>query len=383
MSSVAERVRMRRDELSASLTTLEQTLTQVNSDAKWVQRLNPILLAEAARLRQQLADQDGDPERTWEQLVGLSEKVERLAGEALQFVGGMGARTSGIDGGACDLADGLIAEVSPQLLTPYQPITLPSAGEYINVLSEVIRVRYPGQGVWDVPIVLHEFGHYLVARLRITRGGPGPATIIEEQRAEKPYLGYFAEELWADAFATYVGGPAYAASAITRFDPATASRDRKPTHPAPAKRAMAMFLALERLQAAWIQSRKAAGTLKPMIEAVRESWHEACAPFCGDGKADDGDSALAPLLAEKYLEILDREVVKTRFGNGKKAAQIRRSIVEGEARPTGISLVDALNGGWWARLEAEADGRYDKIPAIAAATEELCATILSGGGIGG
>ena len=99
------------------------------------------------------------------------------------------------------------------------------------------------------------------------------AARIAVERAKRPNLGNFAEELFADTFATYVGGPAYAYSCLLlRLNPTAAHGDVKPTHPASVKRAVAILTTLDALEAAHQRSGKAAGSLAPWVADLRAAW---------------------------------------------------------------------------------------------------------------
>ena len=198
-------------------------------------RLQFVVAKEVARLDEQLSRLSGH--RAEMGRAGQPGKApQRLAGETLAAVGGVSIRAAGLDGDTCDIADALITSISAQMTSGYDLVTVPSGSEFIDLMSDVIRVRYPGAGVWDLPLSLHEFGHFLVTHLPRSPE-PSVSTIVEQERAERPYRGFFAEELWADTFATYAGGPAYALSALERFDVVRPDDDEKPSHPSPMKRA--------------------------------------------------------------------------------------------------------------------------------------------------
>jgi hypothetical protein len=408
-----------RRELESSLQALSGTLAPLApQSAELVDRLRPIVTAEAARLRERLDRIDGDPSQQWPRLVALAADVERLAAEVLAFVGGVAARAAGLDGGLCDMADRLIDDTARQLLVNYHAITLPAAGEYIDVLSEVIRVRYPGRRIWDLPFALHELGHFLVTRFHPaggarqalaadaaeqTQADDTPARIIEREQivGERvvPYRRAFAEELWADTFATYVCGPAYALAALTRFDPATANSDRKPTHPAATMRAGAIFATLERSQEAWQRSGKAAGSLQPLIALATRVWQARLRAVGADAQADAQVAAQAiaqadaqpaaqadaqpaakmrregERLAVEFVGLLDRQSVASRYTNAREAGFVRGWLVEGGERPTQHSLLDVLNGAWWARCAPTQDGAAVALDQIEDAACTICANI--------
>jgi hypothetical protein len=369
-----EIVRVRRDTVAADLDRVDATLQSIEGPDSLVKRLQPIVHMEVERLRERLATLPDDASVAWPALIDIGNKAARVAAETLSFVGGVAARSAGLDRGSCDLADRLLAAVGTDLLEAYQPVTVPASGEYIDVLSDVIRVRYPGAGVWDLPVVLHEFGHYVEPRL----GRPdSPVTaIIRREADQRPFLGSFAGELWGDVFATYVAGPAYAFSCLSRFAPTTAHDDAKPTHPSPVKRAVAVFHALDATQAAWERGGRASGSLDPLAKSAREWWAGRLegAGVAAEPSAEERSYAVG--LAAEFVAVLDASAPAVRYDDATVAAAVRRSLADPAIpRPETVSIVDALNGGWWARHAAEAAGRADRVPAITKAVGEICAKI--------
>ena len=223
--------------------------------------MQPVVANEVARLRERLDTLPDGQSQPWSALAELERLTQLLASETLAVVGGISIRGTGLDPGADDLPEALLAAVARKMALGYEFITVPSGSEFIDVMSDVIRVRYPGTGVWDLPVVLHEFGHFLVDHLPRS-AEPSVSAIIERERAASPKRGYFAEELWADTFATYAGGPAYAFSAMIRLDVVSAAEDDPPSHPSAMKRVAAIQFTLDRSQAAWQRRRRAAGSLQ-------------------------------------------------------------------------------------------------------------------------
>lgn len=363
----------RRTQVRRVLDVLELALEQSSGtlETALVQSLTPIARSEIARVRQELCKIGSPDDDGWKELAALSEKVRRIADETLAFVGGLAARTAGLDRETCVLADELISAFATALQVGAQPVTLPSAGEYIDVLSEVIRVRFPGRGLWDLPIVLHEFGHLLAARFRSTRPGPVPSDIFAGERERKHYRGTFAEEYWADTFATYAGGPAYAFAALSRFEPARASFDQGVTHPAAVKRASAIFQTLEALQATWEKSDSSGGTLRPAIDRARDSWHAVLASAGVDPALEVEDLQLVGGLTTSFIAILEREHPGVRYANASRAAQVRRFLAGQGAQPDDCSLLDVLNGAWWLRSTMAPDVAFEQLTDIADAARSL------------
>jgi hypothetical protein len=346
----------RRKELSDFLRQIEGTVGPL---AGWadprISRLQPVVANEVARLRERLetlADGQGQP---WAALAELDRLTQLLASETLAVVGGISMRVTGVDSGAAELPEALLAAVAGNMALGYEFITVPSGSEFIDVMSDVIRVRYPGTGVWDLPVVLHEFGHFLVGHLPRS-AEPSVSAIIDRERTASPRRGYFADELWADTFAAYVGGPAYAFSAMIRFDVVGAAEDDPPSHPSAMKRVAAIRLTLGRSQAAWERRRRAAGSLEVPIASAEGLWRDRLRAVGVATEPDATDRAYAEDLAGQFIGILNRDWPRIRYDDTRHAAAIRQGLDDGQPElPQDAGLIDVLNGGWWARRNAEAE----------------------------
>jgi len=367
----------RRRELGSFLRRIEGTVPPSEAADSRLERLRIVVANEVARLREQLDTLPDAADPPWADLARLERLTQGLAAETLAVVGGISLRASGLDGDAGDLAEALLARVAGAMALGYTFITVPSGSEFIDLMSDVIRVRYPGTGVWDLPVTLHEFGHFLVAHLPRS-AEPSVWTVVARERAISPRRGYFADELWADTFAAYVGGPAYAYSAMVRFDPVSAAEDDTPYHPSAMKRIAAILLTLGRSQAAWQRRKRFSGSLQEPITLARELWHSRLTAAGVTARPSTKDLEYAEGIAGEFLAILDRDCPGIRYGDAQRAAAIRQSLEDGQPQlPPGAGLVDVLNGGWWARRQAEAGLR--DIAVITEQIGQMCARVVGHG----
>jgi hypothetical protein len=346
----------RRKELSDFLSQIESTAGRL---AGWadprMSRLQPVVANEVARLRERLETLPDAQGRPWPALAELERLTQSLASETLAVVGGISMRVAGVASGADELPEALLASVARNMALGYEFITVPSGSEFIDVMSDVIRVRYPGTGVWDLPVALHEFGHFLATHLPRS-AEPSVSAIIDRGCSASPRRGYFADELWADTFAAYVGGPAYAFSAMTRFDVVGAAEDDLPSHPSAMKRAAAIRLTLGHSQAAWQRRRRAAGSLEVPIASAEGLWRDRLRAAGVTTEPDPADRTYAEDLAGQFIGILSRDWPGIRYDDTQHAAAIRQGLDEGQPElPQDAGLIDVLNGGWWARRNAEAE----------------------------
>jgi hypothetical protein len=367
----------RRRELGGFLRRIEGTVNPgAVTDAR-LGRLRPVIANEAARLRERLDTLPDAAQPPWTELAEIENLTRRLAEETLAVIGGISLRAGGLDVDAVDLPKALLARVAGAMALGDTFITVPSGSEFIDLMSDVIRVRYPGTGVWDLPVILHEFGHFLVRHLPRS-AEPSVWAVIERERGVKPRCGYFADELWADTFAAYVGGPAYAFSALVRFDPASAAKDFAPYHPSAVKRAAAVLITLGRSQLAWKRRQRFAGSLAEPIALARDLWQARLAAAGVTTEPDAEALAYAEGITAEFLAILDRDWPRIRYDDAQRAAAIRQGLDSGRPDlPTGAGLIDVMNGGWWARRKAEAALR--DTGALAEQVGDLCARVVGHG----
>src|SRR6266566_3323148 len=338
-------------------------------------RLQPVVANEVARLRERLETLPDGQGQPWAALAELERLTQLLASETLAVVGGISMRVRGLDSEAGELPEALLAAVAGSMALGYEFITVPSGSEFIDVMSDVIRVRYPGAGVWDLPVVLHEFGHFLVGHLPRS-AEPSVSAIIDRERSASPRRGYFADELWADTFAAYVGGPAYAFSAMARFDVVGAAEDALPSHPSAMKRVAAIRLTLGHSQTAWQRRRRAAGSLEVPIASAEDLWRNRLRAAGVATEPDATDRTYAEELAGQFIGILDRDWPRIRYDDTRRAAAIRQGLDDGQPElPRDAGLIDVLNGGWWARRNAEAE--FGDADVITEQVSHMCREIMA------
>lgn len=287
-------------------------------------------------------------------------------------------RSGGHDSKLCTAADSLIRQWESALNLPTAPPTLPAPREYIDLLSGVIRVRYPGGGVWELPVVSHEFGHYSSTKLRANREtGKDVKSLIDLERSKKRYLGAFADELFADVFAAYVLGPAYAYTSLAaRFDPRRAHVDGLPTHPKPILRARAMRASLDRLLGH--ASGQELSMLKAIVEDLDDVWHQALLGAGQPVEPTTDEREYVDGLTRQFLEILDAEFPAVRFSQSLRAAHLGSEIdrVGEPLVKAGDNLATALNAGWIARRNAELKGDGKTLEQITEAVWKLCQQLM-------
>jgi hypothetical protein len=362
--------------LQRELDELPLILRALSAEDAAADQLRIVLDGEIARLRDRVADAVQEPD-VWVVLDEIERSSERLSTEALAVVGGITARRAGVGAPLCSLADQLILQLQRRLRLGEPPLTIPSPSEFVDLLSDVIRVRFPGGDVWHLPVVLHELGHFVAHRLGA--GSPRGTVvdgIIARELAIKPFRGAFAEELFADCFATYAGGPAYLYTLMLRLSPVDGDDDSKPTHPSPVKRALAVSLVLDHLLGKLPPGPRS--SLAPYVQDLAGTWRQALIASGVPPEPSDETTTYVRGLVSEFMEALDAEIPVLRYGPAHRAIDLRVVIRHRDgsdssdiAPAEGDTMVDVLNAGWFARREAELERRSDRIAAIGDRTARL------------
>ena len=196
------------------------------------------LTSETTGLQQRAASADADLRATWAELHALSYEVDDLLEE--RFSSSLvrpNAPLVSMAGTAGWPMLSLTSSSPAHLSSTGAPSPSLAARSSTHARSRAIQVRFPASSIWDLPIVAHELGHFV-----------GPALIeTVGLRTEHPLDELFADlgdgteeswswlqELFADAFAAYVLGPAYGFSAaVVVLDPllaAVATDTHPPAH---------------------------------------------------------------------------------------------------------------------------------------------------------
>jgi len=194
------------------------------------------------------------PAPTPMELLQSIEKAKPMWAEHIETVAGMVLRDDRFDDGLCALADGIVAICSKF-----------SSKETLNILGRdsavtkelnyAVYLRFPTWSVWGLPLVAHEFWHAScieVSGLKEALSPPGDSTIWSDS---------LMQDCFADTFATYVMGPAYAFSCILLWLNVGSPEDRV--------RAKIVFSTLEHLARENPEYRS--------LDALKKCWAEAAA----------------------------------------------------------------------------------------------------------
>jgi hypothetical protein len=296
---------------------------------------------------------------TWSALHELQRGCASVFRELLAFVQGAMMRGAKLDRRLCAVADAMLEDFSRPASVSWDRFTILADGEFLADSTAIIRLRFPELTVWALPIAAHEFGHF--AGPELTVRGPDRRSrhpfeeILERERRLDARRWWYTHEYFGDLFATYVVGPAYAATCILlRFDPANAHRDGQ-AHPSDAKR---VYLILDMLDS--MDKSSMMSPFGAIIERLRDAW---AGQLNSAGIAAQLDAAtiaeLDALRAELHelmkvhmaprLQYTEDAWARARV----RATQFDRDLEERvPSQPlSGETIVDVLNGAWLCRLE--------------------------------
>jgi hypothetical protein len=294
----------------------------------------------------------------WSEFTEIREGCAEAFSESLAFLQGALMRREDLDFGMCRVADALLNDLSLRADLKWGRLTVLAEGEFYGSLAQIIRLRFPMLSIWNLPVVAHEFGHYVGPEIRmdVDRGRirslryPFQELLAIEAKRGPTWWSYLHEE-FADVFAVYVLGPAYACTcALLRFDPSGALTDGF-QHPSPARRMHLVLGTLRRMDAG-------TGVVRPyrgITDQLEGLWATSVAaaglePDLGAAAIQELDDRLAVLY-----EVLAGLPGSLSYRSFHRAQGLSAQLRPGEAPVKlegDVTLADVLNAAWLCRLES-------------------------------
>jgi hypothetical protein len=320
----------------------------------------------------------GDLRSLWIDLDGISQEARPLFREYLAFIEGLLVRRTAVDNGLCRIADILLDDVSRRTGIRWGKFTILADGEAYADLAEIIRLRFPDLSTWNVPIAAHEFGHFAAERLEDRHNG-GPARrpfvelletrTVEIKRPEEASYEAYLHEFFADVFATYVAGPAYAfVCLLLRFNPCDANVDGV-THPSAARRAAAILRTLELIDAEEARLNRLNHPYRSVVDELRVTWAESLQSTGQTAELPDGAVAELDDVVDRFWRLISAGVNPEGMyaaAAWRRAQSIADGLAEGRAAGTFLrgdeTMTDIVNGAWIARLGLELQSRQAVAP---------------------
>lgn len=342
---------------------------------------------------------------SWGRLNESAAHAQPILREALEFLGGWLVHQNGLDRepanvsrqaekgvSVCDLADALLHEYAQQTGVNWSARTVLGSDPFLSTDTDVIRVRFPDWSPWNLPLMAHEFGH-VVARATPTflqYQGEQYQLARERypypERANELYTHF--EEYFADIFATYTFGPAFAYDVILlQFNPAQAYAWRG-GHPYHMLRVDVILQTLREM------NDKARGEypFTNVLAQLEKGWFDAVTT-CQAAPEDEAKFNVERELAKRWgryiYRLIDRSYRLGAFYTLERwggAREMSRRLLRlpaphlDELRQLGgtvkigqVSLGDLLNALWYARA-----GHSESITILTAAAHQLAREYLGG-----
>jgi hypothetical protein len=329
------------------------------------------------------------PTVMWREMAERERNARTIEREVLELLANVVTRERRVDAApaspeegpdspsVCALADALLRSLAEQTGQQWNAAVVLGTDPLLEWESEIVKVQFPDWGLWSLPLLGHEFGHLVargtpeLQRFRVQQigrfGRPEPLSDEDAVALEQQL-----DELFADVFALYTLGPAFACAAmLLHFNPHEAAL-RRGNHPTHAQRVATILEAIERANAATREGPTDRGRFALLIEDLQQRWQcsiEALSTSpVGQGSpwADleiakvwgqelfgivDGSFRLgARYTPERWKWARDRvEALRVALNRGDDMHRSTHLVTEDERWPE-TKLEDLLNLIWWARL---------------------------------
>lgn len=318
--------------------------------------------AELQQLREEVKDGQA-LDGCWDRFRDIRQQCERVFRECLAFVQGSLLRSAKLDGakldnGLCEIADALLVYLGGQAVISWDRFTMLAEEEFFVGMAQIIRLRFLDLSIWTLPIAAHEFGHFIGPEIK-ERGVDGKFhhpfedKLQQEKEKEEKRWSYLHEH-FADLFATYALGPAFACACILlRFDPRTAYED-KSKHPSDAKRAYLILRMLDKMSNTG-EKELIPSPFQFLSTQLSTLWKDSLVGAKRKERLDNAETfPLDDLLEDMYL-LLKANVPDVRYGSWLQAETLATQLQPDNDEPlkidNDVTLPDALNAAWYVRLQ--------------------------------
>jgi hypothetical protein len=314
------------------------------------------------------------------------QKGQDLIGETLAFLAAASARRIDLDEGVTSLAMGWMDKLSETASLPKVAVVIPASSEFTGMVTQVVRLRLPVDGVWGLPVAIHEYGHFIASVLTRRSEQDGvdrTVTPIEDlihsasSDADLPQLYWYGHELFSDAFAAATAGPAYTHYCIRyRFEP-LAAHEVTATHPSAVRRVRVQLAVLNELA-----KDDRGSLLATEVARLQKRW-TADLEASGVKQDEAPDPLLDPLGTDLVRLLLEEESLRPiRYRDHATACALAELPLDAQSEPP--SVAHALNAAWCRRQaverdEADPDEVVRSVNEVAKATKGLVEQVIQHG----
>ncbi|MFI5712844.1 hypothetical protein [Kribbella sp. NPDC051620] len=277
---------------------------------------------------------------------------------------------------AAELDDGISA-AARQLLKQVQSrcsvdrpvlVTFSPDPESVDHTIGLIRLRFPGTTIWDLPFAVHEFGHHAVRELPHVNAAHRPERpllelITGDYGVKAGLTEPHAHELLADAFATFALGPTYPYACTARRINATKLTADTTTHPSWHRRMTVMLATLHRMTAEYDNTRYADTATETVLPFYRS--------LAGPDPAPPVDQRALETFARKVVERLRRHARGLAYDDADKAVLVNTLLGKEDSLPADLpagahamAVVDAA-WRWWRQYPTATDDDRHRVNTLA------------------
>lgn len=328
---------------------------------------------EIKKLRKQIQLGNEPPEEFWKQLNKNRESCKLLFGESLAYLGGLLVRDYYSYHQIFSIADGLCEYLCKKTPVKQGLLTIPAVEDSFSSMTNMIRVRFPDFSVWSLPVVAHELGHYVESERRGTSFPYDYSKILEKEGQGIGVLGGRNEliliEQFADLFAVFALGPAYACMyIILSSDPRLAYASDE-VHPSDAERVYFILNAHSKMRSRhynpfseiinplkdlWDLSLQTLG-MEPIKEnKILDYRVDAMYEIFNNEKNKLSGVLYEPMRWITVHKLRDDLVSLVNLGNKSDSWDIEFAIERKLGKyETSVELPDVINAAWLFRLEEE------------------------------
>ena len=247
--------------LSAELSRLDDVRAMlplaISPETPQATGLSNRLAAATSSVREVRAEAVQDARSAWQTWSEQAKDADPLIGEVVSMLMTRLLRESQLDRGVFAAAEALLTELTKAAGVSRVVISQTQDVESVDHLRSAVSMRFPGARVWGLPILVHEFGHHLVAHLKHREPALADQRPLQDvvdraaRMASDSSTGLsHAHELVADAVATVVLGPTYPVACLCLRVPSSIDRSASPrsaTHPSWNRRIATTRAVLEEL----------------------------------------------------------------------------------------------------------------------------------------
>jgi hypothetical protein len=333
------------------------------------------------KIVQEEVDSDMPLDMCWDSFQNVRKDCQPILSECFALTQGAVARGAGLDDRLCEIADFLLDGLSSLALSGMNVVwgrfTILAEGEFYGTMAAVIRLRYPEVSVWNLPVAAHEFGHFVAEKTEEPQDSGkfkdyfveyhdllpqvteyhdllsqmSEKEARETQKAQEQKRLMFLHEYYADIFATYVLGPAYAYTCLLlRFDPRTAYKDWS-QHPSAQKRAHAILKTLEEMNKVKDSKEDYIGLIKNLRTWWKKSIEQAH-PCCEQPAPYETLWRLEELV-ETLHDRMGTRMPYVRYGGWPRVSRLHERMKDqqpAQALKPENKLRDVLNAVWLRRI---------------------------------